>query len=1090
MNSHTRLSSHPAVWLGLLVAPFAAFAQQTPPPAAATSAVAAAAKDEEAVVLSPFEVRTEKDTGFAASSALAGGRLATDLKDTPVAYSVMNRDMIDALGITNLTEALNWTTNTIRFPDGTGAGDTFNITVPASVRGVLGVYNLRQRNFFVNFGPMLSYNVERFDFGRGPNQILYGNGSVGGTGITMTRRARTDKPFETATQTFGSWHNMRTEVDINRPINDKLAFRLDGVFGDRAGWRLNEMAHDTAIFMTTLYKPTRNTELRAEAEFGEAQSRTPYAQLNDRLGGWDGKTTYSGLLPTNPANANVVGVDHRTTNYFVYNPYAKAGTVMNYFNDPMTRGAGDQPTTPAGPYTYANAGNASFNTSGASMLHALDMPAGRFDTAIANSSFRLPSESFTMAPNAPNADQHFKDLQLTLDHHFGQSIYLELAGDLNSVHTNINRVEGNVINTYIDINKILPDGSPNSRYLQPYGDGQYQVSVKKTDAQSVRGAVAYVTDLGKWGNYSFNMMGGLTHQFIGSYFPYLTTGTVGGGTDNRAWGNSSFGIRQRFYWSDPHPFMPPTTPVTFVDPNTNVTKQITPFWAFDNTSFNNENEQDNYYNYGLGAMNAKFFKGRLVVLAAGRYDNSRQDLKYTRLPGDYPTDWNGRTLLWRPDAPADWKTLTYIPKNAAGVATAPAHPASARPRTNNSDSVGIAQAQYANDRFQDDFNPPETNVKKWTPSVGTVIHVTPWMGLSYNYARAISFNASAAPDPNNNLLPPVVGWGWDVSARFSLLQNRLNFTATTYKNIEFGNYIDPTAVTGQINNLYNFSPRLNASGVANTLVNQGNLRNAALISSVVRDTRTRIADGYEFEAVANITRGWRLQAGLGLPHVWQKAFAPITRAYVASHTELLKQVLQDAGGVVGSDGVAVLNPDTTQRGIDAQNAVTAYNNIYTNLKNQIPDLQRALTAPYNGSILTDYTFQSGKLKNLRVGTGMNWQGRRVVGYRGGDTIVNPANPATAIDDPTVDAHNVVWAPGATIWRIYGGYTWKLRDQRELSVNGSILNLFNNRKIIYTDNSVTLRPLNNDYTLPARVSVPNAVSYQQPINYTLSITLRM
>ena len=64
----------------------------------------------EAVMLSPFEVSTERDTGFAAASSLAGGRLAGDLRDTPVAYSVITRDFIDALGITDLQTAAEWTT--------------------------------------------------------------------------------------------------------------------------------------------------------------------------------------------------------------------------------------------------------------------------------------------------------------------------------------------------------------------------------------------------------------------------------------------------------------------------------------------------------------------------------------------------------------------------------------------------------------------------------------------------------------------------------------------------------------------------------------------------------------------------------------------------------------------------------------------------------------------------------------------------------------------------------------------------------------------------------------------------------------------
>src|SRR5689334_21642597 len=43
-------------------------------------------------ILSPFEVNTSQDFGFAATQALAGGRLATPLKDTPVAYPVLTKE--------------------------------------------------------------------------------------------------------------------------------------------------------------------------------------------------------------------------------------------------------------------------------------------------------------------------------------------------------------------------------------------------------------------------------------------------------------------------------------------------------------------------------------------------------------------------------------------------------------------------------------------------------------------------------------------------------------------------------------------------------------------------------------------------------------------------------------------------------------------------------------------------------------------------------------------------------------------------------------------------------------------------------------
>ncbi len=79
---------------------------------ATTAAPAKAPTADEPVVLSPFTVNTDKDDGFVASSSFAGGRLAGELKDTPVAYSMLTKDFIDALNLTDMNKAMEWMPNT------------------------------------------------------------------------------------------------------------------------------------------------------------------------------------------------------------------------------------------------------------------------------------------------------------------------------------------------------------------------------------------------------------------------------------------------------------------------------------------------------------------------------------------------------------------------------------------------------------------------------------------------------------------------------------------------------------------------------------------------------------------------------------------------------------------------------------------------------------------------------------------------------------------------------------------------------------------------------------------------------------------
>lgn len=83
----------------LLILACSAFGQQLAPPRL-VAATEERKIPNDAIMLTPFEVSSEKDNGFAAASSLAGGRLAGDLRPTPVAFSVITRDFIDALGVT------------------------------------------------------------------------------------------------------------------------------------------------------------------------------------------------------------------------------------------------------------------------------------------------------------------------------------------------------------------------------------------------------------------------------------------------------------------------------------------------------------------------------------------------------------------------------------------------------------------------------------------------------------------------------------------------------------------------------------------------------------------------------------------------------------------------------------------------------------------------------------------------------------------------------------------------------------------------------------------------------------------------------
>ncbi|MGH7995989.1 MAG: hypothetical protein ACREFX_06525 [Opitutaceae bacterium] len=121
-----------------------ALAQTAPPPSAAAanssnaSAVAPVAVDQpgssitaneqnadETVQLSPFEVTSEKDTGYLASSMLSGTRLRTSLNDIAAPISVITKDFMQDVNANDLNNLLIYTLGTeVSGPGGNFSGGT------------------------------------------------------------------------------------------------------------------------------------------------------------------------------------------------------------------------------------------------------------------------------------------------------------------------------------------------------------------------------------------------------------------------------------------------------------------------------------------------------------------------------------------------------------------------------------------------------------------------------------------------------------------------------------------------------------------------------------------------------------------------------------------------------------------------------------------------------------------------------------------------------------------------------------------------------------------------------------------------------
>jgi outer membrane receptor for ferric coprogen and ferric-rhodotorulic acid len=179
---------------------------------------------------------------------------------------------------------------------------------------------------------------------------------------------------------------------------------------------------------------------------------------------------------------------------------------------------------------------------------------------------------------------------------------------------------------------------------------------------------------------------------------------------------------------------------------------------------------------------------------------------------------------------------------------------------------------------------------------------------------------------------------------------------------------------------------------------------------------------------------------------------------------------------------------TTIRSPNAGTVASAWNTVQSFREDLVTGKQAGNRVPrYSANLFTDYTFRSGPLKDVRIGGGVNYRGRQGIAYRGSDTIVDPSNPAVAIDDPKVDAYDVLYIPAYTTATAVLGYNLKLSKKLRMQVTLKIDNLFDYDKPIYTGS--VLRPPGGDITSPARVATPTFFTWVKPRQITLSTALR-
>lgn len=362
--------------------------------------------------MSAFEVVEQSGLGYRATKTLAGAGIATEIRDLPSSISVLNREFIDDLMVTNIEELSRFFMSGEFEP-----APEASISSGGAVR-MRGIPTGNLRDGIYHPVILDSHAIDRVEILRGPNGFLYTGAGAGGNPNQVTKQAVL-KDGQTARLVFGSYNLRRAELDVNRVVMNterhKLAVRTSLAYQDSDGWAHHSGRKFRGGLFTVNYRPFGGrTNINAVVDYGKDMVIMTPKILSDQ-----------------------------------YSTSERTGTTTAY-----TSTTGGRTLLPALGLIYDTVGQR--RTSGTNL-------------ALSDRSFIRPETNFR-GPDAYN-DTINTSHGLMIDHRFTDALSLQLTARRMEVRkatrTTIGSSQASI---YKDVNPTLPSGAPNPYFGEYYNE--------------------------------------------------------------------------------------------------------------------------------------------------------------------------------------------------------------------------------------------------------------------------------------------------------------------------------------------------------------------------------------------------------------------------------------------------------------------------------------------------------------------------------------------------------------------------------------------------------------------------------------------
>ena len=229
-----------------------------------TTATRSTERGQEIVVLSPFEVSSDRDFGYLKTNAATASRIGMDIQNTPMSIAVMSEDFIADTGMETITDIFRYSAS--GSPD-----NSFKGRRPANEATPQGNFTMRGfkvnsllRNGVFRYTSYNLDNIDRVEVVKGPAAVFFGQGYPGGVVNYITKKPVFGEIPTKVSYYIGNDSSQGFSLDHNSQLSEKAAFRVVGAWHDDMGPRDGEYSENWNVTPSISFIPFEDGQMKID----------------------------------------------------------------------------------------------------------------------------------------------------------------------------------------------------------------------------------------------------------------------------------------------------------------------------------------------------------------------------------------------------------------------------------------------------------------------------------------------------------------------------------------------------------------------------------------------------------------------------------------------------------------------------------------------------------------------------------------------------------------------------------------------------------------------------------------------------------